>query len=400
MSTLSTTRLLQSILASYKVQFPMIKNMATDFSDAPLRLGETVKAHVRVLPSSASYDSTTGYANGANSARSLLQDVDVVVDRHVHVPVLFEHLNNIADQKDSYEGAVSDAAYVLGKSMVDSVCAKFRGSNISRQKAAASANVDLAVLEEIKGIMNTAGASPRGRIGLVNTAVAGTLAVDAKVASRDYYGILTADGEAQGYRVFRNVAGFAAIYEYPDLPGNNAAGRAFTAADTDVITLAAHGFQNGDKVRVSTSAADLPAGLNADTTYYVRDATTNTFKVSLTDGGDAVDITDAGTGTHTVVGWENLTGVFFEASAIALRAGTVGRTDELADLLGIPKAMSFETMQDPNSGFALSLAKWQQPGKGDLFVSPVSIWGSSVGRQAGAASAITDKGAVRLVSAA
>jgi hypothetical protein len=312
------------------------------------------------------------------------------------VPVLWEHINAISDQKDTYAGAVEDAAFVLGRAMVDSVLAKAKGSNISGQTIATAANSDLDILEEINSEMNEAGASPFGRVAIVNSSVASTLALDDRIASKDFYGQLTG---GSSLRRFRNVAGFSEIWEYPGLSANNAAGRAFTAADTDIITANGHGFKNGDKVRVTTSAADLPAGLAVDTTYYVRDATTNTFKVSLTDGGSAVDITDAGTGTHTVVGWENLTGLFFERSAIAMRVGLLQKSAEQASVLGIPQTMAFETMVDPETGMPLTLVKWQQAGTGDLYVSPAAIWGSCVGRQAGAAGAVTDKGAWRLVSA-
>ena len=71
------------------------------------------------------------------------------------------------------------------------------------------------------------------------------------------------------------------------------------AAATDIITANAHGMSEGDLIQVTTDGADLPAGLAVSTDYYVIDPTTNTFKVSATRAGSAVDITDAGTGTHT-----------------------------------------------------------------------------------------------------
>ena len=74
----------------------------------------------------------------------------------------------------------------------------------------------------------------------------------------------------------------------------------FTAdAGTDFITSVSHGLSDGDAILVDTTVADLPAGLSINTLYYVRDKTTNTFKVALTAGGSAIDITDAGTGTHS-----------------------------------------------------------------------------------------------------
>lgn len=90
--------------------------------------------------------------------------------------------------------------------------------------------------------------------------------------------------------------------------GGGEAKGSLTAATTDIITLAAHGFRNGDPVVFPTLTGG--AGLTAASTkYYVRDATTDTFKVSATLGGAAVDITtaytagtvaDAGGGTVTI----------------------------------------------------------------------------------------------------
>lgn len=75
---------------------------------------------------------------------------------------------------------------------------------------------------------------------------------------------------------------------------------AFTAtAATDLITSAAHGLQTNDLVQLTNSGGTLPAGLAAATDYYIISRTEDTFQLALTPGGSAVDITGAGTGTHT-----------------------------------------------------------------------------------------------------
>lgn len=76
----------------------------------------------------------------------------------------------------------------------------------------------------------------------------------------------------------------------------------FTAdSTTDVFTSSAHGFTDGDLVRVSNSGGALPTGLAAATDYYVMTSTTNTFKLSTVRlSGTAVDISTNGTGTQTV----------------------------------------------------------------------------------------------------
>lgn len=74
-----------------------------------------------------------------------------------------------------------------------------------------------------------------------------------------------------------------------------------TIASPAVFTLAAHGFAAGDTVTFSTTGA-LPTGLTAGTVYYVISTglTTDTFRVSTSSGGSAVNTSGTQSGTHTV----------------------------------------------------------------------------------------------------
>lgn len=65
------------------------------------------------------------------------------------------------------------------------------------------------------------------------------------------------------------------------------------ALATDLITLNAHGLTNGDSIRFSNVGLATP--LTTTDVYYVVSASTNTFSVSLTKGGTAVNITADGT---------------------------------------------------------------------------------------------------------
>ncbi len=399
MPTLNPDILLADTLEAFKTRFPMLRGMSTDFRAAPLKLDTEYIAHIETLPTAATYDTTTGYANGATSGRSLLTDVPITVDTHKHVPVKLEHLNAIKDHQQKYDRTVGNCGYVLGKTIVDSVITKgFRNSAFSNTVTDTVANTDRDTLAAICELMNTNDASPFGRIGIVGSSVMTSLMADAEIGSRDYYGQL-AGGNA--LRVLRGLEGFEAIYEYPGFAGEKS-GQTFTAATTDICTATAHGLKTGDKVRVSTSSA-LPAGLSASTTYFVIYLTADTFKLATTDAnavaGTAIDITDTGTGTHTVTGYENTTGLFFERRAIAVLAGLPNTTAELAAAFGIPQIMAFTPMTEPESGFSASLVRWQAAGTGDLYVSPASVWGSALGRQSGTADGITDRAAVRLITA-
>lgn len=92
--------------------------------------------------------------------------------------------------------------------------------------------------------------------------------------------------------------------------------KTFTAAVSNTITSAGHGLSNGDYV-VLTTTTTLPAGLSLATQYYVISAATDTFELSTTSGGSAVDVTDTGTGTHT---WTKLGKSRHVFTKIGLRA--------------------------------------------------------------------------------
>lgn len=76
---------------------------------------------------------------------------------------------------------------------------------------------------------------------------------------------------------------------------------AMTIASPCVVTSAGHGFSAGTQIKFSTTGA-LPTGLTAGTTYFVlaTGLTTDTFRVSTTDGGSAVNTSGSQSGTHTI----------------------------------------------------------------------------------------------------
>lgn len=61
---------------------------------------------------------------------------------------------------------------------------------------------------------------------------------------------------------------------------------------TDTFTCAAHGYTTADVLRFT--ATTLPATLDAKGRYYVVNVTTDTFQISRTDGGAAIDLADNG----------------------------------------------------------------------------------------------------------
>jgi hypothetical protein len=80
--------------------------------------------------------------------------------------------------------------------------------------------------------------------------------------------------------------------------GPNGALKDFTAtASDDTFTSAGHGYSDGMSVALlAPSVGSLPSGVSADTIYYVRDSASNTFKLTTSPGGTAINLTADGSG--------------------------------------------------------------------------------------------------------
>lgn len=101
--------------------------------------------------------------------------------------------------------------------------------------------------------------------------------------------------------------------------------RGFGTVDTAGVTAnaiqsAGHGLSNADRVVVyNVLGESLPAGLTEGTVYFVVGAATDTYQVSLTSGGAAVDITAQGE-----VYWANcVPETFGSAGTLTLTDGQV-----------------------------------------------------------------------------
>ena len=115
-------------------------------------------------------------------------------------------------------------------------------------------------------------------------------------------------------------------------------GDTFTAdAGTDIITMTSttnrpSNILRGTRVRLTTTTT-LPAGLATATDYYVIKVTDSTFQLATSYAnaiaGTAINITDAGTGTHTMsrllpryTNGAGVQAIFFNPASTALGAAT------------------------------------------------------------------------------
>lgn len=400
--TLTSTEILQDIIKAFAKAFPALNRMGLDFRPQSLKLNQQYIAHIPTLPSISTYDTGTGYANGATLARSLLVDVPITVDTHKHVPLKWLHLDAIKDQKNRYEEVMSNTGYVLAKAFVDDLLSGVTTNNFSQEAVYATADCDLDMLIAGCGAMNAVGALPSGRVLFVNTAVANVLSSDSRLTSALFY-----DQRPGGnaLRSWTNIAGWALIQEYADFPSNNATAlTGVTGANAgDLMTKTAHGLLTGDPVTFVSGTTFT--GLTAGTKYYAIKATADTFQVALTNAaaiaGTAVVLSADGT-SGVFQKTENLAAFGFDMRAFAALAGIPDAFDSpfLASL-NIPRIMGLESITEATTGISMAAVSWQEAGTGNLFYSPTMVWGKSLGRQGGAnaVGAKCDYAGLRIITA-
>jgi hypothetical protein len=218
MSTLQTEELLTDVMDAFKVRFPLLNNISTDFDGSSAKLGQTITARVSSLPSVQNYDATYGYEANAADANGLTSDVSVTLNKHKHVPVKIDYIDQISTKRDLYNETIGNLAYSLGKEAFDHAMSLIVDAGFSHNVTEALADTDKDTLSSISAELNLNGAAPVGRYGIVNSATYNALEADARISSGDYYG---QSRTGNGYGQLSNVAGFENIYEYPDMPTNS-----------------------------------------------------------------------------------------------------------------------------------------------------------------------------------
>lgn len=131
-----------------------------------------------------------------------------------------------------------------------------------------------------------------------------------------------------------------------------------TNASPGVFTGTANGLSNNTPI-ILTTTGTLPTGLSPNTIYYIVSQATNSFSVSASPGGTAINTSSAGSGTHTFhhAGWNLVSDAAYANCPIRL----IGRLNVTPTTLGqwvAPTQISLLPGEEqPEAGNIV--AKWQ-----------------------------------------
>ena len=174
LNTLSGIQVVQEVLESLLVQFPVIGQIARDFSAQATRFNQQLTTRVIVPTTAIEHDSTAGYV--ATDRTSV--DVNVTINKQA------EHTYQITDREQSSTirnlntEFKTTAAHALGTKMVTDLFGTVAAASYPLTLVSSPANFDAGDVRKIKTLLNKAGVPNLGRFLCVNSDFAEGLGLD------------------------------------------------------------------------------------------------------------------------------------------------------------------------------------------------------------------------------
>lgn len=361
LGTLSGTQIIQRALEMTFTERPELGMISMGFADLDgkvnqLNLNQSATSRLRSTPVVGDF---------GDAAQGLTDtDVTVTLDGFKQLLVTFTPQESNATDRNLIDEAAEPIALAIGNYIIDATSGLWTSRNFSRSITVASDwNYDN-TLRPIRKDLQEAGV-PKGKRFLVsNSDVYDSFLGDSMIVTA-LNNPANANAIASGQ--VPNTLGLR-LGEYTDLSDNNSIvlTTVATAYVANTFTKATHGLLDGDRIKLS--AIVDTTGIDGNTIYYVRDATTNTFKIALTDGGDAVDLLTSD-GTATVTLQENLLGFAGAPDSTVYVARPPKNPEELLPGAKFPGLIGY--VQDPKTKFTIMVNQWIGT---DLKINTRMLW--------------------------
>ena len=160
LGTLSGTLVAQRTLQLFKLAFPVISRIYTDFSDTPAQFRQTEATRIVVSPAVQSYNTAldaTGRPQGWSTVSTpQTRDVLITLDEHIGVPIVFDANTLASTMRRLFDEQAPAAAYALAKYFVEKIYKLFTLANYNAYAATNGAKVPVAYANYAVGISDFA----------------------------------------------------------------------------------------------------------------------------------------------------------------------------------------------------------------------------------------------------
>lgn len=186
---------------------PMLLGIASDFSAEQAVKGQTIYTRTVGVPAVQNF--------GSGAEDSVIADVTVQMANHKEIHHGFTPAEYLTSNRNFIDETAEALAIGLGNHMVDAVAALITAAFTNTAITGAANTKDFSDVVKGAKALNVAGAPDINRSMWINSDFAEALLNDEVIL--EYVDRNTSDA----YGRWRNVAGFANIWEYPALPGNS-----------------------------------------------------------------------------------------------------------------------------------------------------------------------------------
>lgn len=266
-ATIASTRTLELLTLT----FPILKAIASDFSDQIVSYGDTLKTRVVGIPTVQTYNTTTGWPTDSDVTTT---DISITYDQFKGVPIKFLSHEITGTVRRLFDEIAPAQAYALGKDMVDFVYALITSAFTNTVTAAGLGTFGRSTLIDVGGILDDAGNPDMGRTFLLARPYYSALAKDQTIitlAAFQRADIITGGMEGQ----LRDVEGFYVV-KAVNLPGTAIGGAVLKGFAFTKSALCLATRLSADYIGVIPGAANgiltvvtAPNGLSANQVQFV-----------------------------------------------------------------------------------------------------------------------------------
>jgi hypothetical protein len=213
LGTLAGALVLQEVLSTLLVEFPVITDICTDLSNASAKLNQTIDARVVVAGTAIAFNQNNGYVEADRTT----VDVPVTMSSHVHHTFAVTDVEQSSTNRKLRDELVKTAVHAVGTKIVTDLFAIVLAASYPQSYEVSAGNFDRDDIVKIRTKLQKLKVPTIGRFAVLNSDYAEGLLLDSTLMANPNGS--NAGATASG-NVPRNVHNFMCS-EFTDLPTNN-----------------------------------------------------------------------------------------------------------------------------------------------------------------------------------
>lgn len=177
--TLNTTLIAQKTLTTLLAKFPLLAKISTDFANAPLLFGQSLKVKLFTARSAIAYSTTNGYVPADGAA----VDATVTLNQHIHDTYQINDQEASSTNIDLIQRQAALSAYAIGRAIMDALWNLILNANFANSSVVAVGSFDRDALIDINKAMNDRFVPDLNRMAVLNNGYYANLEKDTIVVA-------------------------------------------------------------------------------------------------------------------------------------------------------------------------------------------------------------------------